>query len=141
MRVPKKVAKWHLANMGWPIRDADWPTPGGETDYVEMNTDSDGVGCFFHVVGGGSNGEKQIHFYKKLDITKWFTVGFEFIAGKSYKWFVNGEQIKADDGTLTIPGNLVPSVLQRVLLQLEDDSTPTEECNVQYDWFTAWALK
>jgi hypothetical protein len=34
----------------------------------------------------------------------------------------------------------VPNYPQRIVLQLEDGGSPTEEANVQYDWVTAWYL-
>lgn len=45
-RVVKKVAKWHAANLGWPIKDTEWPDKG-ENDYMEMQLDG----------YGGRNGE------------------------------------------------------------------------------------
>lgn len=42
----KKVAKWHAANLGWPIKDTEWPDKG-ENDYMEMQLDG----------YGGRNGE------------------------------------------------------------------------------------
>jgi beta-glucanase (GH16 family) len=127
--------KWHAANLGWPIKDSEWPDKG-ENDYMEMQLDGQ-RGAFFHILHGGSNGEEQIEFgAPNVDITQWFTVGFELIAGKSYKWLVNGKQVGD-----TVPAEKVPNYPQRIVLQLEDGGGQTEEANLQYDWVTAWALK
>jgi len=135
VRITRKVPGWHAANLGWPIRDTDWPEQG-ENDYMEMDLD-DPLGAFFHIYGGGSNGDGQIRFSAPwVDTTEWFTVGFELIAGTSYKWLVNGKQVGE-----TVPASKVPNYPQRIVLQLEDDGGPTEEANVQYDWVTAWSLK
>jgi hypothetical protein len=131
-RVVKKVAKWHAANLGWPIKDTEWPDKG-ENDYMEMQLDGS-LGAFFHILHGGSQGQGQIKFSAAdVDITQWFTVGFELVAGKSYKWLVNGKQVGE-----TVPASKVPNYPQRIVLQLEDGGGPTEEANVQYDWVTAW---
>jgi hypothetical protein len=76
--VVKNVPRWHAANLGWPIKDSEWPDKG-ENDYMEMRLDGQ-LGAFLHILHGGSNGEGQIGFKAPdIDITRWFTVGFELI--------------------------------------------------------------
>jgi hypothetical protein len=100
-----------------------------------------------------SGSDRQIHFSApEIDITQWFTVGFELIAGKSFKWLVNGVQPKPDNADtlkrdgfvgadgMTVISPYVPNYPQRIVLQLEDGGGPSEEANVQYDWVTAGSL-
>jgi hypothetical protein len=133
-RVPVLVPKWHAANLGWPIPDDAWPERG-ENDFWEQQLDGD-VGCFFHLDGATSGGD-QVHFSGHLMPNTWNVLGFEWIPGKSYAWFLNGKEIFGDGKTARLTSR-VPNWRQRIVLQLEDGGTPTQECNVQYDWVTAW---
>jgi hypothetical protein len=116
VRVVKKVPKWHAANLGWPIKDGEWPDRG-ENDYMEIQLDGS-LGAFFHISSTAAAVAKvQIKFSAPgVDITLWFTVGFELIAGKSYKWLVNGKQVGD-----TVPSSKVPNYPQRIVLQVVED--------------------
>lgn len=130
VRIVNPVKDWHVACLGWPLDNSTWPAYG-EDDFWEQQTDAT-VGAFLHVKNGGHNGERQVAFETKIKPTDWVVIGRERIAGKSYKWFVNGKQV-GQTVTKDVPDNYF-----RWVLQLEDGGTPTEACNIQFDWFTLW---
>ncbi len=131
IRVTKFADNWHAANLGWPLKDSDWPEKGEDDIWEGSLTRGSKVGGYLHVQNGGSNGERQVSLSSDITIDDWFVVTRERFAGKSYKWFVNGKQY-GETVTKDVPNDFF-----RWVLQLEPQvggSSPQAEAIVQYDW-------
>jgi hypothetical protein len=139
VRTPDPDPDWHDANLIW-FDNEGWPA-GGEDDIWEQDGTGN-IGCFFHNAGANA-GNDQRHFSTNLSARDWHVIGWEHIAGQSFKWFVDGVQIKPDDGGDDASGTIlkrVPKGIGRLVLQNEPkaNANPARGMDVLYDWVTVW---
>lgn len=128
VRIPDPSDLWHIANLLW-FDDEKWPF-GGENDFWEQGALGT-IGGFFHFHGATRPNDQQ-EFRSQVKPTDWHVIGFEHIAGKSYRQLLDGKQYGP---TIT---DRVPSTPGRISLQSEPDygKTPPRDMDVQYDWIT-----
>jgi hypothetical protein len=126
VRITKPVAGWHCANLLWPDSE-QWPRDG-EIDFYEFDFPSS-IGCFMHRQDGTHGGD-QDGFITHARPTEWHIIAFEWVTGRSFKWFVDGRQV---GDTIT---TRVPATPMHLVLQNESSGKPLEASAVQYDWIS-----
>ena len=103
-KFPKGDSQYHPVLILWPS-DHDWPE-GGEIDFAETDSASDGLSFFLHY--GSSNSQKSAK--KTLDITQWHNYAVEWVDGRitgyidGQKWFES-----TSDETMP-PGTMHPTI-------------------------------
>jgi hypothetical protein len=141
---------YHMANLGWPLRNEDWPE-FGEPDFIEMDLGGT-IGAWFHL-WMATTGSDQIGFKTGTSTANFHVVRHERIPPRPgvsepwrYKWFVDGVQQTPtnidywkNNGYIHTDGKTikkrVPEREYRWVLQNETKGQSQQRAShVQYDW-------
>ncbi|MEU7818625.1 family 16 glycosylhydrolase [Pseudonocardia sp. NPDC049154] len=128
-KFPPGDSQYHPVLILWPS-DIEWPR-GGEVDFAETDSASDGVHFFLHY--GADNNQKSAS--RKIDITQWHNYAVEWTPN-GITGYLDGQQwfSSTDPGTLP-PGKMHPTIQ----LDYFPDGGSPRPSEMQVDWLRIYS--
>jgi hypothetical protein len=118
-KFPSGDPQYHPVLILWPT-DVPWPK-GGEVDFAETTSASDGVSFFLHY--GSSNSQKSAK--KTIDITQWHNYAVEWVNGR-VTGYLDGEKWFESTDAGTIPPGKMQATIQLDYFPKGGSPKPTE---------------
>ncbi|GAA4689025.1 hypothetical protein GCM10023215_26480 [Pseudonocardia yuanmonensis] len=128
-KFPAGDSQYHPVLILWPS-DVEWPR-GGEIDFAETDSASDGVSFFLHY--GADNNQRSAS--RKIDITQWHNYAVEWTPN-GITGYLDGQQwfSSTDPGTLP-PGKMHPTIQ----LDYFPDGGSPRPTEMQVDWMRIYS--